>query len=110
MVANAWVATNAPAHVFDIHFQPFGKVGDLVHKAYFGREHGVGSVFGQLGGPYAHKHQFFVVAIVGGVALLHTHFHPLAFRADNNACATGKIFNRRPFLHKLRVGANVKGE
>jgi hypothetical protein len=51
------VAPAAFAHVFNIGTQLLGQVGQLIHEADAGGQHGVGGVFGELGTADAHANE-----------------------------------------------------
>src|SRR3546814_3687749 len=48
--ADARIGADAAPHAFDIRTDFFGQQRQLVHEADAGREHGVGRIFGELGG------------------------------------------------------------
>ncbi len=104
MVTDAWVRTDAFAHCFDVGAQPFGEVGQFVHEADAGGEHGIGGVLGQFGAAVVHEHQFFVVAAKGRVELRHLVAGQRVGGADDDPVGAHAIGKRTAFLEKLGVG------
>ena len=53
----------ALAHKLNIGAHRLCDIRDFINKADFGRQHGVGGIFGELGTAWVHEHHFVVVAI-----------------------------------------------
>ena len=53
-IADAAVAADAEADVFDVHTKFFAESGDFVHEGDAGREHGVDHVFSHFGVAHGH--------------------------------------------------------
>ena len=84
------------AHQLDVGPNLFGQVGQLVHEADAGGQHGVGGVFGELGAFHIHDAGALVVAVEGGVELAHGGQGLLAdggvVHAEDDAVGAGEVF------------------
>ena len=106
--ANARVRTNALAHHFHIGAHPLGHVGDLVHEADLGGQHGVGGVLGQLGRWHVHHHVALAVAHERAVETAQGLDGFRLLRTDHDPVRMHAVGHRRTLLQELRVGDHIE--
>jgi hypothetical protein len=108
VVTNARVAADALAHIFDVGAQLLGQVGQLVHEADAGGQHGIGGVFGQLGAADVHHDQAVVVALEGCVQCAHVQRCLLVVAADHDPVGLHEVVDGGAFLQELGVGHHTE--
>ena len=102
------VAANALAHRFNVGAQLFGQVGHLVHEADLGRQHGVGSVFGELCAAHVHHQELVAVAVERGVELAQLALGTGTVGAYHNPVGPLAVGHGRAFLEEFGVGDDVE--
>lgn len=102
--ADAAVGADAVTHVLDVRPHHFGQVGQLVHKADAGGEHGVGGVLGEFGAAHVHHDDFFVIAVDGRVGHAQLLGGPVLVAADDDAVAFHEVADGRAFFEEFGVG------
>lgn len=104
MVADARVGADTPAYRLDVGAQVFAEVGQLVHEADAGGEHGVGGVLGQLGAAVVHEHQLFVIAAERRVQFGQLVMGHFVEGADDYAVRAHAVGQGAAFLEKFGIG------
>ena len=84
--------------------QIFCQVGQLVHDADAGGQHGVGRVFGELGAAHIGHDQPLVVALKRRVQRAHEQNRLLIAGAHHDAVWPHDVFHRRTLFQELGVG------
>ena len=96
------------AHVFDIGAEALGQVGELVHEADLGREHGVRRVLGELGRANVHADDAIVVAVERLVQRLQQLGGARVVGADNDAIGLHEVADGVAFLEELGIGDDIE--
>jgi len=91
-------------HELDVGVELLGEVGEFVHEADAGGEHGVGGVLGELRAPDVHEDDALVVPLEGGVELVHESPRAGVLDADDDAVGLHEVFNGDAFLEEFGVG------
>ena len=108
MIANPGIGTNTTTDSFNVRAQSFGQVGDLIHEADLGSQHGIGGILGELRRPQIHEDHAVMAAIERVIDFPQQFRRPLAVGTDNNAVGLHEIIDGSAFLEELGVGHNVK--
>ena len=108
VITNARIRANTTANVFDIRTQPFRQIGYFVHETDFGRQHGVGGVFGELRGADVHEDHAVVTAVERIVNLVQQFHGAFTVSADNDAVRLHEVGNRGAFFQEFRVGNHIE--
>jgi hypothetical protein len=90
-------------HALDVGADALGEIGEFVHERDARREHRVGRVLRQLGGPHVHHDHAFVVALERLVELPHQLRRAVVVRADDDAVGLQEVLDGRAFLQELGV-------
>ncbi len=85
-----------------------GDVGQLVHEADLGGEHGVGGVLGELGGADVHDDEPVVVADEGLVERTHQLGGARIVGADDDPVGLHEVADRRALLQEFGIGDDVE--
>ena len=109
VVADAWVAAHALAHVLDVGAELLGQVGQLVHETDARGQHGVGGVFGELGTAHVHDEKAVVVALKGCIQGAHIPGRALVLAAQDDASGAHEVLDGGTFLQELRVRDHAEG-
>ena len=110
VVANARVGPDALADHFDVGTKDFCQVGQFVHEADAGGEHGVGGVLGEFGALDVGDDQTLMVALERSVEGAHQVDGLLFFSTDDDAVWTHEVFDGSAFLEEFRVGDDAVGD
>lgn len=84
------------------------KVSQFVHERNARRQHGVGSVFCQLGRAHIHHQQAFVIALERRIQLPHLLDGKVVVGTDDDTVRPHEILDRRPLLQELRIGNDAE--
>ena len=104
VVANTRIRPNTLAHHFNVRTQFFGQIGQLIHETDTCGQHGVGSIFGELGAARVGHDQALAVALKRRVQRTHQQNGLLVGGANDDAVRAHEVFHRRALLEKLRIG------
>jgi hypothetical protein len=83
-------------------------VGELVHEADLGRQHGIGGILGQLRRAHVHQHDAVAVSIERGIECAQQLAGARIVRADDDAVRAHEVFDRGAFLQELGIGHDVE--
>ena len=108
VVADTWIAADAFANLLNVGSHQLGQIGQFVHEADAGCQHGVGRVFGEFCAADVHHKQAVVVALEGRIQRAHIQFGLLVVAADHDAARAHEVLNRRAFFQELGVGHHAE--
>ncbi|MNH08923.1 hypothetical protein D3C79_683630 [compost metagenome] len=110
MATDAPVATDAVAHLFDVHAQVCAEPGQFIDERYFGCQEGIGCVLAELGRTRGHHQDTFAIAHKRRVEALQALPCCLVVRADDDAIRAHEVVDGAAFLEKLRVARHLDGK
>ena len=108
VVADTGIAADAFANLLDVCPHELGQIGQFVHEADAGGQHGVGRVFGEFGAANVHHKQAVMVALEGRIQGAHIQLGLLVVAADHDATRAHEVLNRRAFFQELGVGHHAE--
>jgi hypothetical protein len=109
LVADARVAADAAAHLFDVGAELLGQQRHLVHEADARGQHRVGGVLGQLGRADVHHDQLVALALEGRVQRLHQQHGAVVVGADDDAVGRMKSSTAAPSFRNSGLETTLKG-
>ena len=97
------VRPDTTSHLLDVRSESLTESGDLVHKGYLGREHGVRRILRHLGAGWVHHQDPLTLTHKRAVEFFHNLNNGRLRRADHNTVRLGEVLDRGAFLQKLGV-------
>ena len=106
--ADAGVASDTLTDHVHVGAYEFAEVGDVVHEADAGREHGVRGVLDHFGARDVRENHAEVVEHHRAVQAGHEFLGLFAFHTDDNAVGLHEVRDGGAFLQKFRIACNVE--
>jgi hypothetical protein len=103
MIANAGVGADALAHLFDVGAKFFRQHRQLVHERDARRQHGIGSILGELRRADIHDDQSLAIALERGIQCAQQLGGLFVVGAHNDPVGLHEIIHRRAFLEELGI-------
>ena len=110
VVADARVGADALADHFDIGAEHLGEVGQFVHEADAGGQHGVGGILGEFGALDVGDDQAFAVTLKRRIERAHQVDGLVVLGTDDDAVGTHEVLDGGAFLEEFRVGNDAVGD
>ena len=107
-ISDTTVRTDSLAHHIDIGTYQLTKIGNIVHTADAGCQHGIGCIFGHLGRGYIHENHTEIIEHHRLVELGHQLFGLFALHTHHHTVGLHKIINGIAFLEEFRIACYIE--
>ena len=108
LTSDTRIGSDSATHHIYVSSNQFTQIGNVIHKADSGRQHGIGSIFCHLGRRDIHKNHPEVIQQERTIQLTHQFPGFIRFHSHDNPVRSHKVIDGITFLQEFRVRSNIK--